>query len=90
MDFNSSFFQILHFFNTPPGLDEDQLKQVFIDGGVTEPKSIKLFPSKSKCEWIIGKDAGSFETNFVFILKDTVWPPLVLYFFFLLCKSKPL
>lgn len=66
MDFNSSFFQILHFFNTPPGLDEDQLKQVFIDGGVTEPKSIKLFPSKSKCEWIIGKDAGSFETNFVF------------------------
>ncbi|XP_037803613.1 heterogeneous nuclear ribonucleoprotein L-like [Penaeus monodon] len=42
--------KILHFFNTPPGLDEDQLKQVFIDGGVTEPKSIKLFPSKSKCE----------------------------------------
>ncbi|XP_047488337.1 heterogeneous nuclear ribonucleoprotein L-like isoform X4 [Penaeus chinensis] len=40
--------KILHFFNTPPGLDEDQLKQVFIDGGVTEPKSIKLFPSKTE------------------------------------------
>ncbi|XP_042229054.1 heterogeneous nuclear ribonucleoprotein L-like isoform X9 [Homarus americanus] len=42
--------KILHFFNTPPGLDEDTLKQVFLDGEVTEPKSIKLFPSKSKSE----------------------------------------
>ncbi|XP_045625255.1 heterogeneous nuclear ribonucleoprotein L isoform X5 [Procambarus clarkii] len=40
--------KILHFFNTPPGLDEETLKQVFIDGEVTDPKSIKLFPSKSK------------------------------------------
>ncbi|XP_071520741.1 heterogeneous nuclear ribonucleoprotein L isoform X15 [Panulirus ornatus] len=40
--------KILHFFNTPPGLDEDTLKQLFVDGGVTEPKSIKLFPSKTE------------------------------------------
>lgn len=42
--------QILHFFNTPPGLDEETLKQVFMEGEVVEPKSIKLFPSKSECE----------------------------------------
>jgi len=40
--------KILHFFNTPPGLDEEQLKQVFIDGEITEPKSVKLFPSKTE------------------------------------------
>ncbi|KAK7077530.1 hypothetical protein SK128_017827, partial [Halocaridina rubra] len=38
--------KILHFFNTPPQLTEDQLIKVFQDGEVTEPKSIKLFPSK--------------------------------------------
>lgn len=42
--------KILHFFNTPPGLVEDQLNKVFQDGEITEPKSIKLFPSKSKSE----------------------------------------
>jgi len=42
--------KILHFFNTPPGLDEDTLKTVFMEGDVIEPKSIKLFPSKSKSE----------------------------------------
>lgn len=42
--------QILHFFNTPPGLDEETLKHVFMEGEVAEPKSIKLFPSKSECE----------------------------------------
>ncbi|KAK4329531.1 hypothetical protein Pmani_000124 [Petrolisthes manimaculis] len=40
--------KILHFFNTPPGLDEDTLKQVFMEGDVIEPKSIKLFPSKTE------------------------------------------
>ncbi|KAG0727300.1 Heterogeneous nuclear ribonucleoprotein L [Chionoecetes opilio] len=40
--------KILHFFNTPPGLDEDTLKQVFLEGEVLEPKSIKLFPSKTE------------------------------------------
>lgn len=40
--------KILHFFNTPPGLDEDTLKQVFLEGEVVEPKSIKLFPSKTE------------------------------------------
>ncbi|KAG7165077.1 Heterogeneous nuclear ribonucleoprotein L-like 2 [Homarus americanus] len=44
----SNYVRILHFFNTPPGLDEDTLKQVFLDGEVTEPKSIKLFPSKTE------------------------------------------
>ncbi|KAK8385407.1 hypothetical protein O3P69_016316 [Scylla paramamosain] len=42
--------KILHFFNTPPGLDEETLKQVFLEGEVVEPKSIKLFPSKSESE----------------------------------------
>ena len=46
----SHCLQILHFFNTPPGLDEETLKQVFMEGEVVEPKSIKLFPSKSECE----------------------------------------
>ncbi|XP_050719871.1 heterogeneous nuclear ribonucleoprotein L-like isoform X4 [Eriocheir sinensis] len=40
--------KILHFFNTPPGLDEETLKQVFMEGEVVEPKSIKLFPSKTE------------------------------------------
>ncbi|KAK8385413.1 hypothetical protein O3P69_016316 [Scylla paramamosain] len=40
--------KILHFFNTPPGLDEETLKQVFLEGEVVEPKSIKLFPSKTE------------------------------------------
>ncbi|CAL4059557.1 unnamed protein product [Meganyctiphanes norvegica] len=40
--------KILHFFNTPPGLQEEQLNQVFLDADITPPKSIKLFPSKTE------------------------------------------
>ncbi|CAL4067795.1 unnamed protein product, partial [Meganyctiphanes norvegica] len=40
--------RILHFFNTPPGLQEDQLLQIFIDADVTPPKSIHLLPSKTE------------------------------------------
>lgn len=39
--------QILHFFNTPPSLTEEQLREVFEKADVGEPKTIKLFPSKS-------------------------------------------
>ncbi|XP_066953931.1 heterogeneous nuclear ribonucleoprotein L isoform X20 [Macrobrachium rosenbergii] len=40
--------KILHFFNTPPGLTEEQLNKVFQENDITEPKSIKLFPSKTE------------------------------------------
>ncbi|XP_071450318.1 heterogeneous nuclear ribonucleoprotein L-like isoform X2 [Hetaerina americana] len=40
--------KILHFFNTPPNLTEERLKEVFDDLGVSPPKTIKLFPSKTE------------------------------------------
>ncbi|KAF4519160.1 hypothetical protein B566_EDAN008223 [Ephemera danica] len=40
--------KILHFFNTPPSLTEELMKDVFENAGVGTPKTIKLFPSKSK------------------------------------------
>ncbi|XP_059480129.1 heterogeneous nuclear ribonucleoprotein L isoform X2 [Neocloeon triangulifer] len=40
--------KILHFFNTPPSLTEEQLKEVFENSGVGDPKTIKLFPSKTE------------------------------------------
>ncbi|CAB3363137.1 Hypothetical predicted protein [Cloeon dipterum] len=40
--------QILHFFNTPPSLTEEQLSEVFQAASVGCPKTIKLFPSKSE------------------------------------------
>ena len=40
--------RILHYFNAPPGLNEDQIKQVFEENGAKAPQKIKVFPSK--CE----------------------------------------
>lgn len=40
----------LHFFNTPYGLLEDDLQKIFSENKTKEPKSIKLFPSKSNSE----------------------------------------
>ncbi|CAH1099009.1 unnamed protein product [Psylliodes chrysocephalus] len=40
--------KILHFFNTPPQVTEEELFQVFTDYDVVPPKAVKLFPMKSE------------------------------------------
>ncbi|XP_074025484.1 heterogeneous nuclear ribonucleoprotein L isoform X2 [Leptinotarsa decemlineata] len=40
--------KILHFFNTPPQVTEEQLIEVFRDYDVVPPKAVKLFPMKSE------------------------------------------
>ncbi|KAB0792617.1 hypothetical protein PPYR_14576 [Photinus pyralis] len=40
--------KILHFFNTPPQVTENELIQVFKDYDVIPPKAVKLFPMKSE------------------------------------------
>uniref|UniRef100_T1IPR9 RRM domain-containing protein n=1 Tax=Strigamia maritima TaxID=126957 RepID=T1IPR9_STRMM len=41
--------KVLHFFNTPSGISEEELKkQVFEEQGVNPPKSVKLFASKNQ------------------------------------------
>lgn len=40
--------KILHFFNTPPQVSEEELVQVFKDYDVVAPKAVKLFPMKSE------------------------------------------
>lgn len=42
--------KILHFFNAPFGISEDEMKAVFEDKEVTAPSSVKLFESKNKSE----------------------------------------
>ncbi|XP_063232655.1 heterogeneous nuclear ribonucleoprotein L isoform X2 [Bacillus rossius redtenbacheri] len=39
--------KILHFFNTPPNIDENALHKVFEDNEAPSPKTIKLFPLKT-------------------------------------------
>jgi heterogeneous nuclear ribonucleoprotein L len=39
--------KILHFFNTPPGLDEHEVEKLFMDHGAPQPKCVKMFPSKT-------------------------------------------
>ena len=39
--------KILHFFNTPPGLDEKDVEKLFTDNGAPRPKCVKMFPSKT-------------------------------------------
>lgn len=43
-------FQILHFFNTPPDITEEQLIQVIEEKEVKKPSQVKLFPKKGM--WI--------------------------------------
>lgn len=38
----------LHFFNTPPGVQEEQIIQVFMDLGLTPPRKVTLLPAKSE------------------------------------------
>ncbi|XP_039761526.1 heterogeneous nuclear ribonucleoprotein L isoform X4 [Pararge aegeria] len=40
--------KVLHFFNTPPDVSDDQLLQVFQDYGVAPPHTISKFPLKSE------------------------------------------
>jgi len=40
--------KILHFFNTPPGLEARDIEEIFISAGSPQPKSCKLFPSKTE------------------------------------------
>ncbi|KAM3968679.1 heterogeneous nuclear ribonucleoprotein L isoform 1-T1 [Aphomia sociella] len=40
--------KVLHFFNTPPDVSDEQLLQVFKDYGVTSPHTISKFPLKSE------------------------------------------
>ncbi|CAN8008742.1 unnamed protein product, partial [Ixodes pacificus] len=40
--------RVLHFFNTPYGISEDDLKKLFEEMGCPVPASIKMFTSKSK------------------------------------------
>lgn len=39
--------KILHFFNTPPTLADYDVEKLFVDQGLSHPKSIKIFPSKT-------------------------------------------
>ncbi|XP_075212825.1 heterogeneous nuclear ribonucleoprotein L isoform X4 [Lycorma delicatula] len=38
--------KILHFFNTPPNVKEEQLLKVFEENNAPKPKTVKLFPMK--------------------------------------------
>lgn len=40
--------KILHFFNTPPGLEAEDVEVLFTDHGSPKPKCVKLFPSKTE------------------------------------------
>jgi heterogeneous nuclear ribonucleoprotein L len=40
--------KILHFFNTPPDISEDQLVALMEEKGIKKPLSIKLFPKKDR------------------------------------------
>lgn len=40
--------KILHFFNTPPGLEAEDITEIFTKTGSPEPKCVKMFPSKTE------------------------------------------
>ena len=40
--------KILHFFNTPPGLESDDIEALFTTHGSPKPKCVKMFPSKTE------------------------------------------
>ena len=39
--------KILHFFNTPPGLEAGEIEELFLRQGAPKPKCVKMFPSKT-------------------------------------------
>jgi len=56
--------QIIHYFNSPPGLNEETLSQLFVEKGGINPSKIMIFPSKTErsssglCEWDQISDAA--------------------------------
>jgi len=40
--------KILHFFNTPPGLESSDIDAIFVTNGSPKPKCVKMFPSKTE------------------------------------------
>ena len=41
--------KILHFFNTPPGLESSDIEDIFTNSGLcAKPKCVKMFPSKTE------------------------------------------
>lgn len=40
--------KILHFFNTPPGLEATDIESIFKKAGAPQPKCVKMFPSKTE------------------------------------------
>ena len=40
--------KILHFFNTPPGLEAEDIESLFTNHGSPKPKCVKMFPSKTE------------------------------------------
>jgi heterogeneous nuclear ribonucleoprotein L len=40
--------KVLHFFNAPPGITEEQLNKVFTEAETKPPAKVKVFPSKSE------------------------------------------
>jgi len=40
--------RVLHFFNTPFGIKDDEMKKIFEEKEVKLPKTVKLFPSKTE------------------------------------------
>jgi len=40
--------KILHFFNTPPGLEAADIEEIFLDQETPTPKCVKMFPSKTE------------------------------------------
>lgn len=40
--------KVLHYFNAPPSLTEEEINKLFEDSGAVKPSKIKIFPSKSE------------------------------------------
>ncbi|CAG2205263.1 HNRNPL [Mytilus edulis] len=40
--------KILHFFNTPPTITEEEISELFDRSGAKKPSKVKIFPSKSE------------------------------------------
>ena len=39
--------KVLHFYNTPPGLTEEDLRKVFIENNAAAPAEVRLLQNKS-------------------------------------------
>ena len=39
---------VLHWFNAPPGMDEQKIVDIFVGSGAKAPNKVKIFPKKCK------------------------------------------